>query len=127
MDINYGFLALASSLLGVLSHLIWFIRGEHVINASRYFIAATCGPSLVAPALWYYLDLTIVQAILTTAVSYASYFASLFASISIYRLYFHPLRHFPGPPEARLTQFWHVSRVIDNIENFRHLDRMHTR
>ena len=125
MEVNIGLLALVSSVLGVISHLTWFIRGEHLLLAARYFLAAIYGPPLASVALVYYLDFSITRALLTVAVCSFCFLAGLYSSIAIYRGFFHPLRAFPGPPEARWTQFWHVSKVIKNIDNFRHLDRLH--
>ena len=125
MQFNGGLLALTSSVLGVLSHLAWFIRGEHMIIAPRYFVIATCGPPVATAVLVYYLDFAILQAILAVAICYFSFLAGLFSSIATYRRFFHPLRAFPGPPQARWSQLWHVSKIIKNVDNFRHLDRLH--
>ena len=125
MQPDFGFVALVAAFLGVFSHLAWFIRGEHLIYSPRYFLTLTCGPSIITAALWYYFHFTIVAAILTTVIGGTSYLVALSTSIAIYRLFFHPLRKFPGPPWARLTQFWHVYNVAAKCDNFRHLDRLH--
>ncbi len=120
-----GVLAFGSAALGVLFHISWFIRGEHMLLAPRYLIFATCGPPLATAALVYYLNSPIIGAFLTVAICYLSFLGVLFSSIAIYRRFFHPLRAFPGPPEALWSQFWHVSKVVKNVDNFRHLDRLH--
>ena len=125
METSPLFAAAGFTLLGVVSHLTWFIRGEHFILAPRYFLLTTCGPPLTTAALVYYLNFTILGAIASIIVCYGSFLTGLFSSILVYRWFFHPLRAFPGPPQAKLTQFWHVSKVIKNIDNFRHLDRLH--
>jgi hypothetical protein len=125
MESNLGLVALCSALGGVASHLVWFKRGEHLIYAPRYFVLATFGPAILTTALWYYLDVPVVSAFLTTAVGGLSYLAAVFTSIAIYRLYFHPLRNFPGPPGARLTQFDHVRNVSARCDNFKYLDALH--
>ncbi|KAK0736748.1 hypothetical protein B0T21DRAFT_269701, partial [Apiosordaria backusii] len=35
-----------------------------------------------------------------------SYLATLFTSIIVYRLFFHPLRHIPGPFIAKITKLY---------------------
>ncbi|PWY84975.1 cytochrome P450 [Aspergillus heteromorphus CBS 117.55] len=54
----------------------------------------------------------------------AGYLLSLFASITIYRLFFHPLRHFPGPLGARISKLWHVWQAR-KCKNFLVLDALH--
>ena len=42
----------------------------------------------------------------------ALYALSLFTSIIIYRIVFHPLRAFHGPFLARISKFWHVKQSL---------------
>ena len=120
-----GFLALSGALLGVLSHLIWFIHGSHLIMAPRYVVTATCGPALLTAGPMYYANFAALEAALTVAVVCSSWTLGLLSSMAVYRRFFHPLRAFPGPPQARWTQWWHVFQVINGVDNYRHLDRLH--
>ena len=119
--------------VGVASHLLWFIHGEHHMRTPAIFkvyatvtgvvfaVYAVYGPLLEmfgAPKrhmiahLIYFFSL------------YLAYFLSLFTSIIVYRIFFHRLRRFPGPPLAKVSKLWHVFKVLhkDNyvlLEEFR--------
>ena len=49
-----------------------------------------------------------VSASLEPVALLALYLFSLFGSIVTYRLFFHRLRHFPGPKMAAASKLWHV-------------------
>ncbi|PLB38295.1 cytochrome P450 [Aspergillus candidus] len=89
-------------LSGVLAHQVVFIQGEwHLRGASvimTHIALTTC--------LYAVRDRPGVLIFL--------YLSSLFLSISIYRLFFHRLRHFPGPKLAALTKLWHVWKCRDS-------------
>ncbi|KAK5651342.1 hypothetical protein OQA88_12575 [Cercophora sp. LCS_1] len=81
---------------GFLSHTLYFIRGYHDtsilgIIVSHFAAYSTLIVSLGLPS--------------ATLIS-ASYILTLFTSIALYRLFFHPLRHFPGPVTAKLTKLY---------------------
>ncbi|MCJ1268692.1 hypothetical protein MMC22_008580 [Lobaria immixta] len=52
------------------------------------------------------------------------YMSGLFCSITVYRLFFHRLRHFSGPQLAAVTKLWHVFQCRDS-RNYLVLDSMH--
>lgn len=67
-------------------------------------------------SLYFFNDLTgnFGDAVDLTVVMAASYFASLFTSITMYRLFFHQTRHFPGPRMAAVTKLWHIWNIRDS-------------
>jgi hypothetical protein len=115
-----------ATVLGFTSHILYFIRGEHHLQAGTLFLL----PFVVSGILFsvqYYCDpnITAGQAIRTTCSIVGPYLASLFTSITIYRLFLHPLRHFPGPVPFRITKWWHFSKIVGRSDNYRLLHELH--
>lgn len=101
---RYELLGVASASAGVLSHLIYFIHGHKAMQAPRIFVFYLMSECL----LWvrcFYLQGAFQGTLSATTIS-LSYFLGLFASIAVYRLFFHRLRRFPGPLAAKLTKFY---------------------
>jgi hypothetical protein len=61
------------------------------------------------------------QAILTAD---ASFLGALTVSIALYRLFFHPLRKYPGPFLARLSKLW-LASVCRDGETLRVVRELH--
>ncbi|KAI2642480.1 cytochrome P450 monooxygenase-like protein [Xylaria nigripes] len=125
MTISIAFIAAPSAAAGVISHLIYFIRGEHMLTAPNLAVLAVTGPVIIALLIRTLAGLPLAHAAQITAVAYGTFMTALFTSILIYRAYFHPLRHFSGPKLARLSQFYHFFRIRAKVDNYRHLDRLH--
>lgn len=83
--------------LGVAAHLSFFQRYE-IIDTHPLLLFTVF--TLLPIALRYLLGTTYLISIISTT----AFTTSLFASIAIYRYYFHPLRHFPGRSLARCSQ-----------------------
>ncbi|KAF8849089.1 cytochrome P450 [Acephala macrosclerotiorum] len=80
------------------------------------------------PAL-YFLELNLYsndhsQAIRTGLQTIAGYLLALFISMTVYRVFFHRLRHFKGPLGARISKIWHTWHVRHS-QNHLVLDRLY--
>lgn len=109
---------------GILSHACFFIRGEHHIHApiiARIYAVLLVGLCLLEFCLD---DGNLPNAILSTTRTLVIYTISLLTSQSVYRLYFHRLRAFPGPLLARLTKFYHLVHV-SNLNQYLFLEGLH--
>ncbi|KAI1420437.1 cytochrome P450 [Xylaria sp. FL1777] len=106
-SVAFGRLPLGAALLGVLSHLSVFIRGEWHMR-----VPALITTYLFLTVVLLYAEYSLIgdfnSSIRTVGLVVGSYAIGLFSSIIIYRRYFHRLKAFPGPPLAALTKFWHV-------------------
>lgn len=89
-------LSTTAALLGVIAHLLVFKRFEVDTHPLLLFTVFSLAPF----ALQYTLSMPRLLSWLLTV----KFTTSLFTSIAIYRLYFHPLDRFPGRPLAKLTQ-----------------------
>lgn len=109
---------------GVLSHNIIFIHGEWHMQAPlivRVYIALAILTFVFEAASSDDGYLRIFGKALLVISTYAT---SLFTSMTIYRIFFHRLRHFPGPFWAKMSKFWHVGKCIGS-QNHLVLDALH--
>ena len=112
------------AIAGFASHLLYYIRGEHHLNASLLFYIYI---TLAAAILVYHFqinDYAFIEAGQNTSVIIAVYALPLFASIIIYRVFFHRLSSFPGPFLARISKLWHVYHVRYS-QNHQFLNNLH--
>ncbi|CAH0051225.1 unnamed protein product, partial [Clonostachys solani] len=113
---------IAPLILGVTLHLGLFIRGEWGLYAASVasghavlFALVLARQLVIAPALWY-----------VSAIPIAAYLFGLLASMTVYRLFFHRLRSFPGPRLAAVTKLWHMWKcrtaqnhlVLDSLRHY---------
>ncbi|KAK1757195.1 Tryprostatin B 6-hydroxylase [Echria macrotheca] len=96
---------LAGAVTGVLSHLLYFIRGYHVTSAYGILLTHIALYTAIT-ALSVVQTGGILTGLAASTIVGASYLAALFTSIIVYRLFFHPLRKFPGPLFGRITKMY---------------------
>ena len=109
---------------GIASHLAFFIRGEHHLRApklSRFYLVIAAFLLLIDSKV---NNLGLNHAALSTISILGAYAIGLFASMITYRLFFHELRHFPGPFLAKVTKFWHTFHVLD-AKQYLLLEKLH--
>ncbi|PSR76875.1 benzoate 4-monooxygenase cytochrome P450 [Coniella lustricola] len=99
--LQHCFLACA---LGITVHHGILIRGEWHLYPASIVISHLIGFAAYHLSQNYYGH----QSWYLTALPAIAYLAALFSSITIYRLFFHRLRMFPGPRLAAVSKLWHV-------------------
>lgn len=110
----------------MLAHLGIFIRGEWHLRAPN-IVATHASALIIGPFLWaFYASLPVSSCFLAFSTLFLIYIIGLFGSISVYRLFFHRLRHFPGPRLAGLTKLWHAYQCRDS-RNYLVLDNLHNK
>jgi len=97
-------LCLLSSIVGVAAHLGYFIHRYRVPIVLRIIVLHVL--ACLTVALSEVLHDGPFRGLLRATAINVSYFFGLFASISIYRVFFHRLSGFPGPFAAKVTKFY---------------------
>ena len=114
----------AAGAAGVLIHHTLFIYGEwhlHSLILLELHLLAYVGLVLLEAL---YLKLSWVPALITSSQMIGIYTVCLLASISIYRVFFHRLRGFPGPFLASVSKLWHVAHCLES-KNHILLEKLH--
>ena len=113
-----------AALSAVLSHLTYFIRGEHHKQAILFFKLAVLLPATFCVLLVHFTSWTTRQGAWLTGSITATYFGALWTSMIIYRSFFHRLHHFPGPWLAKVSKLF---QVVSNrkLDSYRNLERWH--
>jgi len=93
---------------GICSHLVLFRRGEWHLQGLRLLQALVMVLTALTLYLQFRINLTWAQSTSSAMIIASSYLVGLFSSITLYRVFFHPLRSFPGPRLAAVSKFWHV-------------------
>ncbi|GIC93734.1 cytochrome P450 monooxygenase ftmC [Aspergillus udagawae] len=102
---------LLAGAVGVLSHQLYFKRGEHHLYPLRYLLWYTVIISGTALALSTSQAVSPYDSIKAAAGLVIAYLAGLYTSLILYRAHFHPLQHIPGPYGARISGLWFSFRL----------------
>lgn len=100
--------------IGITTHLTVFIRGEWHLSAS-HILAIHIFVFVSGFIVWcWFSPQDLLQYFHCACILGLAYLMGLLGSIAVYRLFFHRLRHFPGPRLAALTKLWHVFKCRDS-------------
>lgn len=126
LESNVSDQAFAAVGLGVLLHLGIFRTSFPVENYLYTFLAlyvtvilATVSVSLIIT------DLSQGQVLMRVACMISAFNSGLLVSISVYRLFFHRLRHFPGPFWSRLSRFYDAFLAGRNVQYHVEIEKLH--
>ena len=111
-------------LAGVASHLAYFNHGEHHMYGARYvqIFLASCAMAVVF--VNQINNEPITRAISDVLWSAMSYVAGIYASLLVYRTVFSPLRGFPGPFGAKISNFW-FSLQLTSQDAYKKVFKLH--
>lgn len=115
---------LIASAAGVLCHNLAFIHGEWHMHATSLLKLPVASFAAVAFFEAACQGLPLASALAASGVICSTYLICLFASMIVYRMLFHRLRHFPGPVLAKVSKLWHVMHCLDS-KNHLLLERLH--
>ena len=114
----------AAGVAGVLIHNLAFIHGEWHFHAIKVLkLHALAYIALVLLKATYDKNSWLAAAAFSPQLL-GMYTLCLLGSISIYRVFFHRLRSFPGPVLASVSKFWHVAHCLDSKGHLL-LERLH--
>lgn len=103
-DLNV--VALTGAVIGVTTHVLYWSRGLRAPQSSRIFYSHFVAFTFIA-ALAVNTD-GFSQGLLAAWAVCGSYLAGLFTSMTVYRIFFHRLRRFPGPFPAKVSKLYSV-------------------
>lgn len=98
------------AVLGVLSHRLFFIQGEHHLRGPWYL--ATWMAALFAMIMVLFFSDNYNSIFQSVVLVHCAFFGPLFTSILVYRIFQHPLRHFDGPWLASVSKLWHLAYMF---------------
>ncbi|KAI9722768.1 MAG: hypothetical protein M1828_004464 [Chrysothrix sp. TS-e1954] len=116
---------LVVAVAGVAAHVLYFIKGEHHLEGPRLVGLIWIVPVLDSLAQIWTCHIPPVDAAGTSLVVTGIFLSSIYASIVTYRLFFHRLKAFPGPPLARVSKLWHFSKVVTSPQTHKLLDKLY--
>ncbi|KAH0615346.1 uncharacterized protein H6S33_000982 [Morchella sextelata] len=99
-------LSLISFTTAVTSHITYFCHSERDLIAKQIFLVAIFAPLAVQSLFQFHLKLPFWSCVELTSTIYGSFLLGMWSSMVVYRIWFHPLRNFPGPFWAKVTKFW---------------------
>ena len=110
--------------IGILSHVLYFVRGEHHQHTLQFLQMLFYGFFPLSVILARLLQIQYAQAMHLGVLVIGSYLTALWMSMLIYRSFFHRLNAFPGPRLAKLSKFYQVFTGL-RLDAFRRSHKAH--
>ena len=114
----------AAGAAGILIHNLTFIHGEWHLHAIKVLKLHALAYTVLILLEATYNTSSWLAATAISSQLFGMYTLCLLGSISIYRVFFHRLRSFPGPVLASVSKFWHVAHCLDSKGHLL-LERLH--
>lgn len=118
-------LCTAAAIAGTVTHMALFVDGEWERHSPGIAMAYPFIYFLLVLVLAVVKHLPFYESVILSFYASASYILGLFASITVYRLYLHPLRAYPGPLGAKCTAFWSARISAARYKFHKEVERLH--
>ncbi|KAL4893331.1 cytochrome P450 [Aspergillus ambiguus] len=118
-------LLILATLSGICSHVFFFIHGEWESKITTLFTFYMGAEVFLMASTFRACAPTIVSSLVMFISTNLAYLCGLFGSMTIYRVYFHRLRHFPGPRPAQVSALWSLYRTIPNFRFYKIVHKLH--
>ncbi|KAI0887576.1 cytochrome P450 [Annulohypoxylon maeteangense] len=118
---------LAVALVGLFAHNAIFIHGEWHMRILQIIVGHLLLSALILYLIYRHDNNASFGGAFHVITAMATvYLGALFSSITVYRLFFHRISHFPGPKLAAVTKLWHVWKIRKST-NYIFLQELHKR
>ena len=104
----------ASGIAGLLSHRFLFASREWHLRATSLLKFYLLSYATITLYEVYMRHLGWRLGFVLSSIICGVYALCLWGSMIVYRIFFHPLRDFPGPVLARVSKLWHVAHCYDS-------------
>ena len=94
--------------VGVISHILYFVRGEHHQHTLQFLQIIFYGFLPLSLTFALLLQVHYAQAMQLGGMLIGSYLTGLWLSMLLYRSLFHRLKSFPGPRLATFSKFYQL-------------------
>lgn len=115
---------LLPAVAGIVCHLAYFIRGEHLVDVPPILASAFTAQCAYLTLACFILGWDMTSAVVFIIRASAGFLSGLWTSMAVYRLFFHPLRGWPGPVSLRLSNFCYVLQTR-KLDQYRNLEALH--
>jgi hypothetical protein len=122
LDVDAGQAAATAAVLGLVFHHTLLRTVE--VELFMYTLVGIGFITLVILfAVHIFAGLTPLAALARVALLSTSFNLAVFLSIGVYRLFFHRLRRFPGPPLAKLSRFYSAYKAAQDLQYYKLINR----
>lgn len=116
---------IAAFCCGISSHVNLFSKGEWDRKAPKIVLVHSLLSVVIFTAFALVAKHPFAICILETFKVSFSFTSGFSASLLAYRLLFHPLKSFPGPPAARISSLWAFWKQWPNLDLYIRLQDIH--
>jgi len=111
--------------LGIVVHNLLFKYIELDVYIPHLFVFSILTKSALTYAHIHFENVSFIHSILKVSAETACFAVGVFLSMVVYRLFFHRIRHFPGPFWAKVSKIYAMSLAAKNVQYNVELEKFH--